>query len=362
MPQGSPPASLKGRGSISNPPGRYEREWHISIEDPTSNQDYAPRLATTVTDEKAASIITRNASTDIPFDRSINPYRGCEHGCIYCFARPTHAYMGLSPGLDFETRIFAKRDAGTLLRRELGKPGYSPRTLMLGSNTDPYQPIERSRKITRAILKVLEEFRHPVGIVTKSVLVTRDIDILSRLANDGLVSVGISITTLDPWLARTMEPRASSPQRRLDAIRRLNTAGIPVGVLAAPMIPHLNDHELERILKAAHAAGAGNANYTLLRLPLELKDLFVEWLQTHLPERTARVLAGIRSCRAGHLNDPKQGRRMRGTGAYADLLDNRFQLACRRLGLHPGGTTERPLKTSRFRVPPEPHGQFDLFA
>ena len=309
-------------------------------------------------------MISRNSSPDVPFDRSINPYRGCEHGCVYCFARPTHAYLGLSPGLDFETRLFAKPDAARLLGAELNKPGYRPRPIMLGANTDPYQPIERRRRITRGILEVLAEFRHPVAIATKSALVARDLDILKPMARRRLVSVGLSITSLDPQLARLMEPRASTPSRRLTAVRALSEAGVPVAVmtapLTAPLIPFVNDHELEHILEAAAAAGASGANYVLLRLPLELKELFGEWLAAHFPNRAARVLGRMRDCRDGQLYVSDWGTRMKGSGEYSKLLAQRFALACRRLGLTHGSPAARPLDCSQFRIPPRPGDQMSL--
>jgi DNA repair photolyase len=293
-------------------------------------------------------MIARNQSPDVPFDRSLNPYRGCEHGCIYCFARPTHAWLGLSPGLDFETRLFAKPDAAELLRAELANPRYRPATLALGTATDPYQPIERGLEITRSLLAVLKEARHPVAIVTKSPLVTRDLDLLAPMAELGVVRVLISVTTLDGDLARSMEPRAAAPKRRLEAIGKLAEAGVPVGVLAAPMIPALNDAELERILEAAAAAGARTAGYVLLRLPLEIKELFEEWLEAHYPDRKAKVLKLVRETRGGKLYESAWGLRMRGSGVYAELLEKRFRQACKRNGLERG---EWALDETRFRHP-----------
>jgi DNA repair photolyase len=314
-----------------------------------------------VTSEAARRILTRNDSPDVPFDVSINPYRGCEHGCIYCFARPTHAWLGLSPGLDFETRIFAKPNAPELLRHELSRPGYRPEIVALGANTDPYQPIERRLGITRAILEIFSEFAHPVGIVTKSDLVLRDVDLLAPMAERGLAHVHFSVTTLDAGLARRMEPRAATPERRLAAMSRLHEAGIACGVLASPMIPGLNDSELEAILEAAAGAGANSAAYILLRLPLELKDLFAEWLRANYPDRANRVLGLVRDTRGGELYQNAFGTRMRGTGHYAALLEDRFELARRRLRLE-----RRPaaLDTEQFRVPrprADP-GQLDLFS
>jgi DNA repair photolyase len=313
-----------------------------------------------VTLEKPRTVISRNTSPDVPFDRSINPYRGCEHGCVYCFARPAHAYMGLSPGLDFESRLFAKPDAAVVLERELRQPGYTPRTIMLGANTDPYQPIERNLEITRRILQVLDAFNHPVAIATKSALVTRDLDIIGPMAARRLASVGISVTTLDTDLARRMEPRAASPMRRLATIARLAEAGVPVTVLAAPMIPALNDAELERILEAAAGAGAGAASYILLRLPLELKDLFSQWLEAHAPGRARHVLNNLRQSRDGNLYVAGYGERMRGSGHFADLLEQRFTLACRRLGLSAARPAEFNLDATIFKPPPKAGQQLRL--
>jgi DNA repair photolyase len=316
-------------------------------------------IATTVTAEPARTILTANDSPDIPFDRSINPYKGCEHGCVYCFARPSHSYLDLSPGLDFETRIFSKPGAAKLLRETLRKPSYRCEVLALGANTDPYQPVERKLRITRGILEVLAEFRHPVTVVTKSNMVLRDLDLLVAMARQGLVAVSVSITTLDRKLARRMEPRAPTPERRLAAVRGLDEADVPVAVLASPMIPGLNDHELERVLEAAAEAGARSASYLVVRLPHELKQLFTEWLETHYPDRVGKVLARIREVRAGRLNDPQFGSRMRGNGAYADLLSRRFEIACRRLGLDREPVA---LDTSRFRAPAASGDQGKLFA
>jgi DNA repair photolyase len=350
----------RGRGARSNRAGRYEARRIEPLEDPPDPriEDEPPPLRTTVTPEATRTIITTNDSPDVPFDQSINPYRGCEHGCIYCFARPTHAYLGLSPGLDFETRLFSKPEAPLLLKKELRRPGYRCQTIALGANTDPYQPIERRLRITRQILEVLAEHRHPVSIVTKSDLVLRDLDLIAPLAKERLACVLVSVTTLDRGLARRMEPRAPSPPRRIGAIARLAEAGVPVGVLASPMILGLNDSEMESILAAAAAAGASSAGYVLLRLPLEIKDLFAEWLEAHEPLKAPRVLALLRDTRGGRLYDAAFGRRMRGTGPHADLLRRRFEVACRRHGL---AHRPAPLDVTRFTVPARPGDQMPLF-
>jgi DNA repair photolyase len=353
-----PDRPRKGRGAVGNPTGRFEPTQRHAIDDGWGGAEDEPSpLRTTVTHDATRSIIARNDSPDIPFDRSINPYRGCEHGCVYCYARPSHAYLGLSPGLDFETRLFAKPNAAALLRRELRRPGYRCAPVALGANTDPYQPIERQYRLTREILKVLAGFAHPVIIVTKSALVTRDIDILAPMAERNLVRVCVSVTTLDRGLARRLEPRAATPPRRLAAIQTLSEAGVPTGVMAAPMIPAVNDMEMERILQAARIAGAGSASYTLLRLPHEIKDLFRDWLAVHLPDRADKVLNLVRESRGGRLNDPQFGSRMTGSGAHAELLRSRFDLACRRLGFehHDFG-----LDNSLFRPPLEPDDQLSL--
>ena len=352
----------RGRGAVTNPVGRFERSRIVPLEggegqERTVEEEVGP-LRTIVTPEATKSIIARNDSPDVPFDQSINPYRGCEHGCIYCFARPSHAYLGLSPGLDFETRIFSKPRAPQLLRDELRRPGYRCQVLALGANTDPYQPVEKRHRITRQILEVLAEHRHPVSIVTKSELVLRDLDILVPMAACRLASVFVSVTTLDPDLARRMEPRAATPARRVETLRRLSEAGIPVGVLASPMILGLNDHEMEKILEACADAGARSAGYILLRLPLELKDLFVDWLRENEPLRADRVLHLIRETRGGDLYDGAFGRRMRGTGVHADLLRKRFEVARRRFGLN---DRPAPHDFTRFRVPPRPGDQIALF-
>jgi DNA repair photolyase len=330
-----------------------------SVEDGWYREPEADAVSTVLTREPARSIIARNESPDVPFDQSINPYRGCQHGCIYCFARPSHAYLGLSPGLDFETRIFAKPNAAELLRRELGRPGYRPRVIALGSNTDPYQQAERDLGITRQVLEVLARARHPVSLVTKSHLVTRDLDLLTSMAKQGLAAVLVSITTLDNRLVSRMEPRAASPRRRLEAIRHLSDAGVPCGVLASPMIPALNDHELEAILEAAAGAGAVAAATMPVRLPHELKSLFTEWLQQHYPHRAGRILGLIRQMRGGELNDPRFGSRMRGEGPYAAMMQQRFTVACRRLGLLRPSEAWQP-DCSRFTPPGGAGAQMEL--
>jgi len=357
-----PSRPRKGRGAVGNPAPRYDRESRVAVDDgwrqPEDEGD-PPPLRTIVAIDTSKSIIARNDSPDIPFEQSINPYRGCEHGCIYCFARPTHAYLGLSPGLDFETRLFAKTAAAELLRAELSKPGYRCKVIALGANTDPYQPIEREYKITRRVLEVLREFNHPVGVVSKSTLVQRDIDILSEMAAKGLATAAVSITTLDRELARHLEPRAATPQRRLDTVRALSSAGIPVSVLASPMIPALNDHELDGILDAARDAGAVGAGYILLRLPLELTPLFEEWLDAHAPGKAKHVMSLIRQSREGKTYRAEFGTRMKGTGPYAEMLRLRFDKACRRLGLNERRDTMR-LDTSQFRRPPQKGDQLKL--
>src|ERR1700761_6631173 len=353
------PAFARGRAARSNDSGRYEAFTHGTFDDGWAETDPQPeRIETTLTPEKARAILTRNDSPDIGFDRSINPYRGCEHGCIYCFARPKHAYMGLSPGLDFETKLYFKPDAPRLLEKELSKPGYRPARIQLGAATDPSQPIERRLTLTREILKVLARFNHPVGITTKSVLVARDADILGPMAALKLATVAMSVTTLDRRLARTMEPRASTPERRIEGIRLLAAAGVPVVVGAAPMIPGLNDHEMEAILERAAEAGATTAYYTALRLPLEIKDLFREWLAAEQPDKAARVMSLVRQMRGGKDYDAQWGKRMRGEGPIADMLRSRFQVARRRAGLN-----ERvgALSCAHFRPPPRVGDQLGLF-
>jgi DNA repair photolyase len=350
----------KGRGAGSNPEGRFESRRLEAIDDgwPQELADELPPLETTVTAEHAKHVITRNNSPDIPFEQSINAYRGCEHGCVYCYARPSHSYMNLSPGLDFETKLFYKADAARLLEAELAKPGYVCKPINLGANTDPYQPIERKLKVTRSLLEVLRQFRHPLTIVTKSALVERDIDILADMARDALVSVFVSITTLDAHLKRTLEPRAPAPAARLGAVRKLNEAGISVGVLVAPVIPAVNDHEIEAILEASAVAGVSSAGFVMLRLPYEVKVLFREWLVNHLPERAEHVMSLVRAMRDGKDNDSRFGSRMRGEGAYAELIARRFEVASRRLGLHRGRALQ--LSTQHFRPPGTGGGQLDL--
>lgn len=338
----------RGRGAGLNMSGRFEIASREVFDDGWSSlEDLAP-FKTEVQVEKPRTVITRNQSPDLSFDRSINPYRGCEHGCVYCFARPSHAYMGLSAGVDFEAKLFAKPDAPRLLERELSRPGYKVQPIAIGTNTDPYQPIERQWRIMRQLLEVLEAAGHPVGIVTKSALVTRDIDILSRMASRGLARVALSVTTLDRKLSRTMEPRASTPAKRLEAMRALSDAGVPVSVMAAPVIPGLNDHEIERILDSAKAAGADAAGYVMLRLPIEVSPLFRDWLLRHYPDRYRHVMSLIRSMRGGKDYDAEFGKRMRGSGPYAWQVARRFQMASKRLGLN---LRKTPLRTDHF-VPP----------
>lgn len=323
----------RGRGAGLNPTGRFEPLQRESFDDGWQTLEELPPFKTEVQVEKPRTAITRNESPDIPFDRSINPYRGCEHGCIYCFARPTHAYMGLSAGLDFESKLFAKPDAARLLEKELAKPGYKPRVIAIGTNTDPYQPIEKEWRIMRQILEVLNKANHPVAIVTKSALIMRDMDILKELAAKNLVRVGLSVTTLDRKLARTMEPRAATPTRRLEAVHALTEAGIPTAVMVAPIIPGLNDHEIEHILESAKTAGATEASYVILRLPLEVSPLFRDWLLQNYPDRYRRVMSLVRSMRGGKDYDAEFGKRMKGAGPYAWQIGRRFEMATKRLGL-----------------------------
>lgn len=347
----TPVAARKGRGAVTNPPNRFDAQTPAVFDDGwgTLAADFAdlPPLPTSLLRDTTRSAIAYNQSPDLGFDRSVNPYRGCEHGCVYCFARPTHAYLGYSPGLDFETKLVYKPEAAELLERELRKPGYVPRPIALGTNTDPYQPIERTLKLTRTILAVLDRFNHPVTIVTKSALVLRDLDLLVPMAQRNLVRVCLSVTTLDNTLARRMEPRAAAPMRRIQAIEELTRAGVPAGVMAAPMIPGLNDAELEKILEVSARAGARSGGYILLRLPHELKQMFEDWLGAHFPDRAARVLELIRETRAGALNDVKFGQRFTGTGVYADLLARRFARAAKQWGLE----TSEPLDTTAFAPP-----------
>lgn len=348
------------RGALANPPNRYDRLAGEACDDGWDlGEDEAAAPRTEVAVDSTRTIITRNKSPDVPFDRSINPYRGCEHGCIYCYARPTHAYLGLSPGLDFETRLLAKPDAARLLERELSHPRYRPAVIAIGTNTDPYQPVERSRRIMRQCLEVLAAFNHPVMITTKGALVTRDLDILGPMAARGLAAVNVSVTTLDRDLCRLLEPRAAPPRVRLDAIRQLAGAGIPVTVMAAPMIPALTDHELEAILAAARDAGASAAVTLLLRLPGEVADLFRQWLETHVPGRAAHVLGLLGQARGGQVNDSRWRSRFTGEGPLAALLSRRFHLACQRLGLRAARGVE--LDCRQFRPPPRAGDQLALF-
>lgn len=335
----------RGRGAGVNPSGRFEAVSRHVFDDGWESLEELPPFKTEVQVERPRTVITRNESPDISFDRSINPYRGCEHGCVYCFARPTHAYMGMSPGLDFEAKLFAKPDAPKLLERELGKEGYKPKTIAIGTNTDPYQPIEKTWRIMRQLLEVLEAHNHPVGIVTKSALVMRDMDILSRMAEKGLAKVALSVTSLDRKVARTMEPRAATPTRRLETIRALSDAGIPVSVMVAPVIPGLTDHEIERILDSAYAAGAREAGYIILRLPLEVSPIFKDWLLTHFPDRYRHVLSLVRSMRGGKDYDAEWGKRMKGAGPYAWQIGRRFEVTAKKLGFN---AERRSLRSDLF--------------
>jgi len=370
-----PLAARKGRGAVSNIQGRYEVHGRESFDDGWTHDDDGEEPApfkTQVTDEYAKTILSRNASPDVPFNVSLNPYRGCEHGCIYCFARPTHSYLGLSPGLDFESRLFAKVNAADLLRRELARPSYVPEHIAIGVNTDAYQPCERQRGITRQVLEVLSECRHPVGMITKSSLIERDIDLLAPMAARGQACAAITITTLDADISRTLEPRAAAPARRLRTIRTLTEAGIPVSVSVAPIIPFVTEPELEKILEAARDAGAVGAHYVVLRLPWEVNPLFQEWLEAHFPERAQRVMNRVREMRGGKDYDSDSSKRMHGEGVWADLIRQRFTKTVERLGM--GGLRGRfeRLDVSQFRrplvVPATPGkqaasggGQLDLF-
>ncbi|WP_229428603.1 PA0069 family radical SAM protein [Microvirga pudoricolor] len=348
----------RGRGAVSNPTGRFEPTTREGFDDGWDRDEELYTLPTEVIVEKPRTIIAKNDSPDIGFDRSINPYRGCEHGCVYCFARPTHAFQGLSSGVDFETKIFVKPSAPDLLEKELRAPNYEPKVIALGSNTDPYQPTERQFRITRGILEVLDRASHPVGIVTKSALVTRDLDILARMADRQLARVAVSVTTLDPKLARKMEPRAASPAKRLDTIRRLSEAGIPVSVLVAPIVPAINDHEIEAILKAAWEAGARNAGYVLLRLPHDLKDLMRDWLVEHFPDKLNHVFSLLQGAHGGEDYKAEWKTRQTGVGPYAWMIGRRFETAAARIGFN-----ERSfkLRTDLFRSPSKETGQLSLF-
>ncbi len=353
------PFSFKGRGAANNPQNRFERQGREAFDDGwMRDEDEARGPRTEVTLTQARTIISRNDSPDIPFVQSINPYQGCEHGCIYCYARPSHAYLGLSPGLDFETKLFAKANAAQLLRAELSRPGYRCEVISIGANTDPYQPIEREYKITRGILEVLSECNHPLGIVTKSAMVERDLDLLAPMARMGLVHVFVSIGTLEHELMRRLEPRTAAPERRLEVLRALSEAGIPCGVLVAPIIPFLNDRDMEAVLERSAEHGASMAGYQILRLPYELKDLFRDWLERHCPLKAAHVMSQIRQMRGGRENDPHFGTRMSGEGMFAGLQENRFRLACARNGLNLDRRNE--LDTTRFK-PPARTGQLSLF-
>jgi len=352
------PQLERGRGARSNPDPRFDQNQRAFLDDGWESLGELPRLKTEIFTETPKTIITRNTSPDISFDRSINPYRGCEHGCVYCYARPSHAYMGLSPGLDFESKLFIKPNAAALLREELTATNYQPATIALGANTDPYQPIERDYRITRQVIEVLQEFNHPFGIVTKSASVLRDLDILTEMAKRGLVKVAVSLTTLDAKLARSMEPRASTPTKRLSALEILSKAGIPTVVMMGPIIPGLNDAEIENILKAARNVGVKEAGYTMLRLPHEVKDIFKDWLEKEYPDRAAKVMSLVKSVRGGAENDPNFGTRMAGTGPYAWTIGRRFQLTAQRLGLNANRTK---LRTDLFQKPIQKGEQMALF-
>lgn len=355
-----PPSPVKGRGAVSNPEGRFEQRAVEPVEDdwPGDGEVGDPGLPTELIPDSSRTVIARNDSPDVPFEQSVNPYRGCEHGCIYCYARPSHAWLGPSPGLDFETRILYKPHAAELLEKELRSRSYRCRVLVLGSNTDPYQPAERQLRITRSLLEVLDDCNHPVSIVTKGSLIERDLDLLSAMAQRGLASVMVSVTTLDASLKRTMEPRTAAPARRIATIRALADAGVPVGVLVAPIIPAINDHEIEAILEATRNAGATSAALILLRLPHEVAALFREWLEEHFPDRAGRVMSLIRDARGGRENDPRFGARMTGEGPWAELVQKRFRAACRRVGLRVGESGD--LDTSQFRPPSISQGQIPL--
>jgi DNA repair photolyase len=354
-----PSTKARGRGAVSNASGRYEAQVRESFDDGWNDTDEAPApLKTTLTAEKARVIITRNDSPDVGFDRSINPYRGCEHGCIYCYARPAHAYMGLSPGLDFESKLFFKPEAARLLEKELAKPTYAPGVIHIGGNTDPYQPQERRLRITRQVIEVLSRFNHPFSIITKSALIARDVDVMGPMGRAGLARAAVSVTTVDRRTARVMEPRAATPERRLWAIRQLSEAGVPTVVMFAPVIPGLNDHEMETVLQRAAEAGAVGAGYVVLRLPREIKDLFQEWLAANLPDRAERVMSLVRQMRHGRDYDMEWGKRMKGEGPVAEMIGQRFRIATRRFGLD---RERAPLDVSQFRVPRQATNQLDLF-
>ena len=350
---------VRGRGARTNATGRYESQTREAFDDGWTPDDVEPvQLTTTVSPEKAKVIISHNDSPDVGFSASINPYRGCEHGCIYCYARPAHAYMGLSPGLDFETKLFFKPHAARLLENELSHPRYKPEFIHIGGNTDPYQPQERTLRVTRQIIEVLSRFQHAFSVITKSALIVRDLDLLAPMAQADLVRVAVSVTTLDRKLARSMEPRAATPEKRIEAIKRLSDTGVPVTVMFAPSIPGLNDHEMEAVLERAASAGARGAGYVALRLPREIKDLFQEWLETDHPDRARKVMSLVRQMRAGKDYDAQWGSRMKGQGPVGDLMAARFQAAKKRYGLN---LAWQPMDMSRFRVPPRPGSQIDLF-
>ncbi len=349
---------VRGRGAISNPAIRYDRFISEAVDDGWHHDTELPVLRTVVTEEQPRKVITRNTSPDLSFDRSINPYRGCEHGCVYCYARPSHAYLGMSPGLDFETKLIARPEAPILLEKELRAASYKPRIIAIGTNTDPYQPIEKERKIMRGILKVLRDFNHPVGIVTKGTLIARDIDLLKPMAAKGLLRVGISITSLDRKTARAMEPRVPSPAAKIRLVKELSDAGIPVRLMVAPVVPALTDHELESILEAGAAAGAVAATATVLRLPQEVSELFQDWLAEQFPERASRIMARVRELHGGKEYDPEFGKRMTGQGRWAELMQQRFKLKTRQLGLD---RSLPELRTDLFRYPPRAGDQLTLF-
>lgn len=353
-----PSHRLAGRAAASNPDIRFDRFHAEAVDDGWGHEDELPVLRTQISDETARQVITRNTSPDLSFDRSINPYRGCEHGCIYCFARPSHAFLGLSPGLDFETQLIARPNAAAQLRKELSNPRYVPKTIAIGTNTDPYQPVEKQRGIMRDVLGVLADFNHPVAIVTKGTLIARDIDILAPMAQKGLLRVGISVTTLDPSVSRSMEPRVPAPKARLRLMSQLTKAGIDVRVMVSPVIPALTDHELERILEAAQQAGAVAASSIVLRLPREVAPLFEDWVQTHFPDRAARIMGRVRELHGGKTYDPEFGKRMRGQGPWADVMRQRFKLATRKLGLD---RTLPDLRSDLFARPPQAGDQLALF-
>ena len=351
--------ALRGRGARTNDTGRFETFRSEAFEDGWTEEDEAARpLTTTIQPMKSKTIIAKNDSPDISFNRSINPYRGCEHGCIYCYARPAHAYLGLSPGLDFESKLFFKPEAGKLLERELSKPSYKPQVIHIGGDTDPYQPQEKTLRVTRAILETLQRFNHPFTIITKSALITRDLDILGPMGKAGLARAAVSVTTLDRRLARSMEPRAATPERRIDAIRQLSAAGVPATVMFAPSIPSLNDHEMEAVLQRAADAGATSAGYVALRLPLEINDLFQQWLATDHPDRAKRVMSLVRQMRGGAAYDSEWGKRMTGEGPVAEVMGQRFQVAVRKLGL---GRPSQKMDLAAFKVPAKAGDQLSLF-